>query len=338
LVGERRWTEAALTYPCDRRTFLETTAAALAAAALAGPATALAESPSPVVNLPFQISLAEWSLHRALAAGGLDHLDFPRAARRDYGIEAVEYVNSFFLDGTAPRPADGRYFRGRGADRRYLRDLKRRADDAGVRSLLIMCDGEGAIGDPDAAARTRTIEHHLKWLEAARFLGCHSIRVNAQSQGTPEEQRALAADGLRRLTERAAAMDLNVIVENHGGLSSDGAWLAGVIRAVAHPRCGTLPDFGNFQVREGEWYDRYQGVQEMMPFAKAVSAKSHDFDAAGNERNTDYERMLRVVLDAGYRGYVGVEYEGDRLGEPEGIRATKALLERTRERLAGEYR
>jgi sugar phosphate isomerase/epimerase len=291
-----------------------------------------------VVNLPFQISLAEWSLHRALAAGGLDHLDFPRAARRDYGIEAVEYVNSFFLDGTAPRPADGRYFRGRGADRRHLRDLKRRADDAGVRSLLIMCDGEGALGDPDAAARTRTVENHLKWLEAARFLGCHSIRVNAQSQGTPEEQRALAADGLRRLTERAAAMDLNVIVENHGGISSNGAWLAGVIRAVAHPRCGTLPDFGNFQVREGEWYDRYQGVQEMMPFAKAVSAKSHDFDAAGNERNTDYERMLRVVLDAGYRGYVGVEYEGDRLGEPEGIRATKALLERTRERLAGEYR
>ena len=338
-----------------RRTFLESAGRALAAVcvfdlaslSLAGirpararPARLDAARPSSGVTDPlFRISLAEWSLHRALGAGTLDHLDFPRAAKRDYGIEAVEYVNSFFLDGTAPRPADGRYFRGSAAaDRRYLRDLKRRCDGEGVRSLLIMCDGEGAIGDPDAAARTRTVENHLKWVEAARFLGCHSIRVNAQSQGTPEEQRALVVDGLRRLTELAAPRGITVVVENHGGLSSNGAWLAGVIRAVDHPRCGTLPDFGNFQVGEGEWYDRYQGVAEMLPFAKAVSAKSHDFDAAGNERNTDYERMLRVVLDAGYRGYVGVEYEGDRLSEPEGIRATKALLDRLRNQLAGQYR
>jgi L-ribulose-5-phosphate 3-epimerase len=333
-----------------RRTFLESAGRALAAAcvfdltslSLAGirPATLDAARPSSGVTDPlFRISLAEWSLHRALGAGTLDHLDFPRSAKRDYGIEAVEYVNSFFLDRAAPSPAAGRYFRGSAAaDRRYLRDLKRRCDGEGVRSVLIMCDGEGAIGDPDAAARTRTVENHLKWVEAARLLGCHSIRVNAQSQGTPEEQRDLAADGLRRLTELAAARGINVIVENHGGLSSNGAWLTGVIRAVDHPRCGTLPDFGNFQVREGEWYDRYQGVAEMMPFAKAVSAKSHDFDDAGNERTTDYERMLRVVLDAGYRGYVGVEYEGDRLSEPEGIRATKALLERLRDQLAGQYR
>jgi L-ribulose-5-phosphate 3-epimerase len=337
-VDERGWAEAAVTQQLGRRTFLEASGAALAAAALAGPAAALPRPPDHPRAPLFGISLAEWSLHRALTSGALDHLDFPLVARRDYGIDAVEYVNTFFLDRSAPRPADGRYFRGPRADRRYLRGLQRRADDAGVRSLLIMCDGEGAIGDPDAAARARTIENHLKWVEAARILGCHSIRVNAQSQGTPEEQRVLAADGLHRLTERAAALDLNVLVENHGGISSNGAWLAGVIRAVAHPRCGTLPDFGNFQVREGEWYDRYQGVQEMMPFARAVSAKSHDFDAAGNERTTDYERMLRVVLDAGYRGRIGVEYEGDRLGEPEGIRATKALLERTRDRLAGEYR
>ena len=201
-----------------------------------------------------------------------------------------------------------------------------------------MCDGEGAIGDPDAAARTRTVENHYKWVEAARFLGCHSIRVNARSQGTPDEQRALAADGLRRLTEFAAERGVNVIVENHGGISSDGAWLAGVIRAVAHPRCGTLPDFGNFQVGPERWYDRYQGVQELMPFAKAVSGKSHDFDAEGNETGTDFLRMLRIVLAAGYRGWVDVEYEGDRLSEPEGIRATKALLERVRERLGAEYR
>ena len=293
--------------------------------------------PGPEVPL-FRISLAEWSLHRALGAGQVDHLDFPLIAWRDYGIEAVEYVNSFFLERGAPKPSDGRYFRGPAADRRYLRELKRRADAAGVRSLLIMCDGEGAIGDPDAAARTRTNENHHKWVDAARFLGCHSIRVNAQSQGTPDEQRDLAADGLRRLVAYAAPRGIDVIVENHGGISSNGAWLASVIRAVGHPRCGTLPDFGNFQVGPDETYDRYRGVEELMPFAKAVSGKSHDFDAAGNETGIDYLRMLRIVLRAGYRGWVDVEYEGDRLSEPDGIRATKALLERVRDRLAGEYR
>jgi sugar phosphate isomerase/epimerase len=157
--------------------------------------------------------------------------------------------------------------------------------------------------------------------------------VNAQSAGTPEEQRDRAADGLRRLTEFAAPRGINVIVENHGGLSSNGAWLASVIRRVNHPRCGTLPDFGNFRVADDEWYDRYVGVAELMPFAKAVSAKSHEFDAQGNEVRTDYERMMRIVLDAGYRGYVGIEYEGDGLSEPDGIRATKRLLERVRDRL-----
>jgi L-ribulose-5-phosphate 3-epimerase len=268
----------------------------------------------------FRISLAEWSLHRALEAGALDHLDFPVVARRDYGIEAVEYVNTFF--------------RGKGADEGYLAALKARAADHGVRSLLIMCDGEGALGDPDPAARTQTVENHVKWLDAAAGLGCHSIRVNAQSQGSAAEQHDLVVDGLRRLTELAAPRGLNVIVENHGGLSSNGAWLSGVIRAVDHPRCGTLPDFGNFQLGPGQSYDRYQGVREMMPFAKAVSAKSHAFDAEGNERQTDFRRMVRIVLEAGYHGHLGIEYEGDELSEPDGIRATKALLERVRAELS----
>ncbi len=272
----------------------------------------------------FTISLAEWSLHRTLNAGELDNLDFPATARRDYGIGAVEYVNSFFKD--------------KAEDQDYLTDLKQRADDNGVRSLLIMCDGEGALGDPDEAARTQAVENHYRWVEAAKFLGGHSIRVNAQSRGTPDEQQDLAADGLRRLTEFATERDINVIVVNHGGLSSNGAWLTDVMRAVDHPGCGTLPDFGNCRIAEDDWYDRYQGVTELMPFAKAVSAKSHDFDEHGDETGTDYMRMMRVVLDAGYRGYVGIEYEGSRLSEPEGIRATKALLEKTRTALAGEYR
>jgi sugar phosphate isomerase/epimerase len=263
---------------------------------------------------PFRISLAEWSLHRALNAGELDNLDFPRVTREEYGIEAVEYVNSFFKD--------------RARDQAYLAELKTRCDDLGVRSLLIMCDGEGALGDPDEGARTLAVENHFPWVEAARFLGCHSIRVNAASSGTPEEQRELAADGLRRLTEFAAPMEINVIVENHGGVSSNGAWLASVMEAVDHPRCGTLPDFGNFQMAPGEWYDRYRGMAELMPYAKAVSAKSHVFDEDGNESEIDFFRMVQIVYDAGYRGFLGIEYEGTELSEPEGIRATKDLLER----------
>jgi sugar phosphate isomerase/epimerase len=273
----------------------------------------------------FRISLAQWSLHRALQAGELDHLDFARQAREVYAIEAVEYVNSFFKD--------------KARDQAYLAEMKKRATDAGVRSLLIMIDGEGAIGEPDGARRTDVIEAHHKWADAAAQLGCHSIRVNAASEGSREEQRRLAADGLRRLTEYGASVGVNTIVENHGGLSSDGSWLASVIRQVAHERCGTLPDFGNFcfdwnrKDQPDAWYDRYQGVQELMPFARAVSAKSNDFDEAGNETSTDYTRMLKIVIDAGYRGFIGIEYEGENRPEPEGIRATHRLLERVRAEL-----
>ncbi len=278
------------------------------------PLAALGQSTQEAPRPLYRISLAEWSLHRALFAGELENLDFPRVARETYGIDAVEYVNVFFKD--------------KATDRRYIAELKKRCRDAGVRSLLIMCDGEGALGDPDAKRRRQAVENHHKWVEAARELGCHSIRVNAQSSGSYEEQMKLAADGLRRLTEYAADRGLNVIVENHGGLSSNGRWLVGVMKLVNHPRCGTLPDFGNFYD-----YDRYQGVREMMPYAKAVSAKSHDFDAEGNETQIDYRRMMKIVVDAGYHGHVGVEYEGKRLSEPDGIRATKRLLERVRDEL-----
>jgi len=270
----------------------------------------------------FRISLAEWSLHRALQAGTIDNLDFPGIARTKHGIEGVEYVSSFFKD--------------RARDTAYLADLESRCDGHGVTSVLIMCDGEGAIGDPDAAARTQAVENHYKWVEAAASLGCHAIRVNAQSEGTADEQRKLAADGLRRLVGFAAPRKINVLVENHGGLSSNGAWLASVMQAVDHPRCGTLPDFGNFDIAEGETYDRYLGMEELMPYAKAVSAKSHVFDAEGNEADMDYLRILRIVLEAGYRGWVGVEYEGSEHSEDEGIRLTKALLERVRDVLTSE--
>jgi L-ribulose-5-phosphate 3-epimerase len=295
-----------------RRQFL---ASSLAAAGVTRPAWANPE-PAAQPAAPFRISLAEWSLHKTIFSDKLDNLDFPRAAKEDFGIAAVEYVNQFFKD--------------KAKDTEYLADLARRADDVGVENLLIMCDGLGNLGDPDDKARTKAIENHYPWAEAAKRLGCHSIRVNAASKGTFEEQQKLAADGLGRLAEFAAQMELAVIVENHGGLSSNGKWLAGVIEQVGRPNCGTLPDFGNF----GN-YDRYQGVAELMPFAKGVSAKSHEFDAEGNEVKTDYRRMLKIVLDAGYHGWVGIEYEGGKLPEAEGIKATKLLLETVRAELAG---
>jgi len=268
----------------------------------------------------YKISLAQWSLHRTINSKKLDNLDFAKVAKNDFGIDAIEYVNQFFKD--------------KAKDEKYLGEMKQRAEDHGVKSLLIMIDGEGALGDANDAKRKQAVENHYKWVEAAAFLGCQTIRVNAASGGSYDEQISRAADGLRKLSEFGDQHKINVIVENHGGLSSNGEWLSAVIKKVDHPRCGTLPDFGNFRVSKDEMYDRYKGVTELMPFAKAVSAKSHDFDEQGNEIHTDYLKMMKIVLAAGYHGYVGIEYEGGKVDEYKGIELTKALLVRVREELS----
>jgi sugar phosphate isomerase/epimerase len=300
-----------------RREVLHAGAAALCLPAIARPFDNVRAAPQASGAPLFRISLAQWSLHRTIRGGKLDHLDFPRVTREEYGLEAVEYVNQFFKD--------------RANDAAYLAEMNRRAKDHGIYQHLIMCDGEGRLGDPDADNRRQAVENHRKWLDAAKTLECVSIRVNAASDGSFDEQQKLAADGLRQLTELGDPLGINVIVENHGGLSSNGQWLAGVMKMVNHPRCGTLPDFGNFYE-----YDRYQGVADLMPFAKAVSAKSHDFDDQGNESQKDYRRLMKTVVDAGYRSWVGIEYEGKILSEPDGIKATRRLLERVRDEMAAE--
>lgn len=270
----------------------------------------------------FPISLAQWSLHKALFDKKLDNLDFPAKAA-SFGCTGVEYVNTFWRD--------------KATDAKYVAELKKRCADAGVSSVLIMCDGEGALGDPKEAARKKAVENHHKWVDAAKELGCHAIRVNAQSAGSYEEQQKLAADGLRALCEYGDKAGIDVIVENHGGLSSNGKWLAATLKMVGHKRCGALPDFGNFRVSDKEQYDRYQGVDELMPFARGVSAKSHDFDDKGEEVHTDYRRMLEiVVVKHGWTGFVGIEYEGGKLSEDDGIVATRKLLERVRAELAAK--
>ena len=298
----------------SRRKFITSLSASLAASSL------ISNADHHKKKQLFEISIAEWSLHKSLFGKKISNLDFPVVAKKEFKISAVEYVNQFFKD--------------KATDKNYLNELKKICDNEGVKSLLIMCDGEGKLGDPDKNKRISSVNNHKRWIEAAKHLGCHSIRVNASSSGSYDNQQKLAADGLSRLSEFASTHGLNVIVENHGGLSSNGQWLSGVMKSVNMKNCGTLPDFGNFRIGGGKTYDRYKGVKELMPFAKAVSAKSHDFDDNGNEIHTDYHKMMKIVIDAGYRGYVGVEYEGSKLSEYDGIKATKKLLESVREKLS----
>ncbi|MEX0661316.1 MAG: sugar phosphate isomerase/epimerase family protein [Balneolaceae bacterium] len=294
-------------------------------------------------ELFFKLSLAQWSLHKTyfgdslqsgfanfgqtlqnnpedLLQGTEDPLYFAQYAREKFDINAIEYVNTFYFD--------------KAENQQYLNELKNVADNEGVRSVLIMCDAEGNLGDPDTEARTQAIENHYKWVDMAKFLGCHSIRVNAASEGSYEEQMERSADGLRSISEYAASEDINIIVENHGGLSSNAEWLVDTIRMVDLPNCGTLPDFGNFTISEDEQYDNYKGTEEMMEFAFGVSAKTNVFDEDGNEAVLDYERLMQIVKDAGYNEYVGIEFEGAEMSEDEGIIATKELLEKVGENLS----
>lgn len=304
-----------MTKPNSRRQFLAQVGVAAAATGMnrwglaAEPKTA-EENAEPL----FKISLAQWTINRELRSGKIDNLDFAKVAH-DHGIQAIEYVNQFFMD--------------KAKDERYLAEMKRRAADLGVKSLIIMCDREGNIGDPDTKRRRQTVENHRKWIDAAKFLGCHSIRVNAGSAGSWDEQVKLAVDGLSQLVEIGAKSDLNVIVENHGGLSSNADWLAEVITAVDHPRCGTLPDFGNFRIRDGESYDSYRGIQKLMKWAKGVSVKDRVWNDQGGQAALDYDRMLKIVLDTGFRGYCGIEFGGYA-----GLNRSRQLLEQSRERLA----
>lgn len=300
----------------DRRRFLKFFGLAAAAAGTPG-ALSTAFQSSGGDDLFFDISLAEWSLHRSLQNGDLNHLDFPKVAIRKFGISAVEYVNQFFAD--------------KAKDKAYLDEMNARCSDLGVTQLLIMIDGEGSLGITDDSKRRKAVENHYKWVEAAQHLGCHSIRVNTYGDATRQTQKQAAVDSLGRLAEFARDYDINIIVENHGGFSSDGKWLADVMEQVGMVNCGTLPDFGNFCIQSDEKgcterYDRYKGVEEMMPFARGVSAKSYAFDENGRETTIDFQKMLKIVKDAGYTGHIGIEYEGNGLGEYEGIQATKHLL------------
>ena len=306
-----------------RRDFLATTAAASAALPFSAVPAGAQRDAEPL----YKISLAEWSINRPLFGGQMQHLDFAKIAK-SVGIDAIEYVNQFFKD--------------KAKDTAYLREMNTRAQGEGVTQVLIMCDGEGNLGDPDAAKRQTAVENHFRWVEAAKFLGCHTIRVNGYSSGTPDEQMKLVADGMRKLCEFADTHGINVVIENHGGLSSNAKWLVQTIKMAAHPRAGTLPDFGNFRIAgpsrgnpgvKVESYDSYVGVAEMMPLAKGVSVKPRVWDFNGNSSDIDLRRMMKIVVDAGYRGHCGIEY-GPEGKELEGVRQLREQLEAVRTQLS----
>ena len=278
------------------------------------------------IEKELKISLAQWSLNKAFFGGDLDAEDFASIAKNTFDIDAIEYVNSFYKD-TATNET-------------FWSMMRMKAEENGVKSLLIMVDETEKLGDLDTTKRTKAVEDHYKWIHAAKILGCHSIRVNAFGDGSPAELESTLVDGLGRLTEYAAKENINILLENHGLHTSNAIYMAGIIKQVNNPFLGTLPDFGNWCV-SAEWggtneaqncinsYSPEQGLKEWLPFAKGVSAKAYDFDAAGNDTVVDYPKLLKMVKESNFNGHIGIEYEGDGMSEIEGIKATKKLIETT---------
>lgn len=302
----------------SRRTFIKTTTAGTAALCIPSLMPFRTD-----MNAP-KISLAQWSLHRALFDGKIKPEAFPELALRDYGINAVEYVNQFYKD--------------RVSDIKFWEKLRRQTDELGVTNVLIMVDDEGLLGDPDKNLRDLAVNNHLKWAEIAQLLGCHSIRVNAFGSGGRDILQSNLTEGLRNLVLLAEKIGVSVLIENHGHHTSDAKFITNIITEINHPGLGTLPDFGNWclnadwgSTQDGACTENYgpeKGVAEFLPWAKGVSAKSYDFDAEGNETLLPYPQLLKLVKASGYSGYIGIEFEGNRLSESEGIRATRNLVDR----------
>ena len=301
----------------ERRKFITRSLTVGAGLAFANPAFGSITSAQSATQ-SLEISLAQWSLHRKLFAGDMDHLDFAKMSQ-GFGCVGLEYVNAFFKD--------------KATDVSYLKEMNSRAEDHQQKNILIMIDGEGGMSEKNAKKRLVNIENHYKWVEAAQVLGCHSIRVNLSGGEDRLDAQKAGIDSLNRLAEFAKPYDVNILVENHGGFSSDGSWLSNVMQNVSQENVGTLPDFGNFCIERKEQecisaYDRYQGISELMPFAKALSAKSHAFDEQGNETQSDFFRMIEIAKRNQYSGYVGIEFEGTIDSEEEGIIKTKNLLDK----------
>lgn len=308
-----------------RRTFIRQSLAG-AGTLLLAPSISMSHNSSSKLT----ISLAEWSFHRALEAGELDHLDFPALAKNKFDIGVVEYVNGFF----GGKKMD---FKDAGKNSAYLNELLKRSRDAGVINHLIMVDDEGPLSSTDEKERLKAVDDHKKWIEAAKTLGCKTVRVNLHGEGDTDTRKTVSIDSLSRLGEYAKPLSINVVVENHGSVTSNGAWMADVMKKVAMKNVGTLPDFGNFCISDPwgtiqngckDMYDPAKGLTELLPFAKGVSAKTYDFDDNGGQILLNYKQLVGIVKDSGFTGYIGIEYEGNKQSETDGVLMSKALLQK----------
>lgn len=305
----------------NRRTFIKKTA--IAATAISMPSL-YAYGIKSEIKMP-KISLAQWSLNRAFFAKTLDPLNFASIAKTDYDISAIEYVNQFYVDSST--------------DEKFWAEMATRASDAGVESLIMMVDEERKLGDLNLEKRKKAVEDHQKWVHAAKILGCHSIRVNAFGEGNPNELEASLVDGLGKLTEYAAKEKIYVILENHGLHTSNTDFMTGIIKLVNNPYLGTLPDFGNWCLN-AEWgstqttkncsniFPPEDGIAAFLPYAKGVSAKSYAFDDDGFDTVINYPKLLQLVKNSDFEGHIGIEFEGENMEEPAGIKATKNLIEK----------
>lgn len=278
----------------------------------------------------FKTSLAQWSIHNSIREDGLSPYEFAKIAH-ELGFEGLEYVNDLYSDVTNSEDKAS-------AMEEFITRNNDLAAKYNLKNVLIMIDGEGDLASSNPEERMIAVENHKLWIDAASKMNCSAIRINLKGEKEIENWIKYSVESFGALGEYAKPLNINVIVENHGGLSSNASLLMKVINQVNLENCGTLPDFGNFCMSEGygslkennckDLYDPYLGISEMLPKAFGLSAKSYAFDSNGDETTLDYYRLLSIAKDAGYNGFIGVEYEGNILSEKDGIIATKKLLEK----------
>src|SRR5258706_3924769 len=324
----------------SRRAFIKKTSLGLAAAGMVSAIPSILKAGATKKEMPFKLALSQFSLASQFWTKQLDPLDFPQKTMKTFGIAGMDYCSMFFAD--------------KAKDTNFLSELKKRSADNGCYNLRIMVDGEGVLGDLNKDVRTKAVENHYKWIDAAATLACPMIRVNGEGDGDPGEVSKAIIESLSALIDYGKKTNVDVIVENHIGISCNAGWLAGVMKKMNSPHCGTLADFGNFcinrtkpptndiagwmQTKCLEEYDRYKGIKELMPYAKGVHAKTHVFDANGNDTETDFAKMFSIIKDSGFTGWVSVEYEGGLLkmnskddkylDDDAGVIATKKLIEK----------
>jgi len=324
----------------SRREFIKKSSMGLAAVGIASAMPSFLKAGASKKEMPFKLALSQFSLASQFWSKQLDPLDFPQKTMKTFGIAGLDYCSMFFAT--------------KAKDTTFLNELRKRALDNGCYNQRIMIDGEGVLGDLNKDVRIKAVENHNKWIDAAATLGCPMIRVNVEGEGDPAEVAKAAIESLNALIDYGKKSNIDVIVENHVGISCNGGWLANVMKEMNNSHCGTLADFGNFcinrtkpptndiagwmQTKCLEEYDRYKGIKELMPFAKGVHAKTHVFDASGNDTETDFAKMFKIIGDSGFKGWVSVEYEGGLikmyakdnkyLDDDAGVLATKKLIEK----------